>query len=172
MEGVKYSDRACCEIGSNTPSEMCSIPDEMIDTNTMGIGGIVGVTIAALFICCCGWASYKKCYKPRRNTNALKATTLAPAPTVPIPAPPAPAASIPTSNTLPVASVVSSYAIPTNNAQVTYGHKNPLLSSKSIDTGSFERGANANAIAMTSPSASAPPMNPVYHDNNDPMGNY
>jgi len=114
--------------------------------------------------------SYKKCYKPRRNTNASKAITLAPAPTVPIPAPPAPAASIPTTNTLPVASVVSSYAIPTNNAQVTYGHENPLLSSKSIDTGTFERGANA--IAMTSPSASAPPMNPVYHDNNDPMGNY
>jgi len=153
---------------------MCSIPDEIIDTiDTMRIGIFVGVAIAALFICCCGWASYKKCYKPRRNTNAAKAITLTPAPTVPIPAPPAPAASISTTNTLPVASVVpSSYAIPTNNAQVTYGHESPLLSSKSIDTGSFERGANANAIAMTSPSASAPPMNPVYHDNNDPMGNY
>ena len=55
VEGVKYSDRACCEIGSNTPSEMCSIPDEMIDTiNTMRIGIFVGVVIAAQFI----WLSF------------------------------------------------------------------------------------------------------------------
>mmetsp|Transcript_29640 Transcript_29640/g.46553 ORF Transcript_29640/g.46553 Transcript_29640/m.46553 type:complete len:150 (-) Transcript_29640:140-589(-) len=146
MQGVKYSDRACCEIGSNTPSEMCSIPDEMIDTNTMGIGGIVGVTIAALFICCCGWASYK-CYKqvvPQPRTNATKTITLVSAP--PLSAPPAPAAVIPTNNVLPVGTVMpASYAIPTNNAQVTYGY------------------GGVNAIAMTSPSASAPPMNPAYH---------
>ena len=150
VQGVKYSDRACCEIGSNTPSEMCSTPDEMIDTiDTMRIGIFVGVAIVVLFvICCCGWVSYK-CYKqvvPQPRTNATKTITLVSAP--PLSAPPAPAAVIPTNNVLPVGTVMpASYAIPTNNAQVTYGYG----------------GVNANAIAMTSPSASAPPMNPAYH---------
>ena len=148
VQGVKYSDRACCEIGSNTPSEMCSTPDEMIDTiDTMRIGIFVGVAIVVLFvICCCGWVSYK-CYKqvvPQPRTNATNTITLVSAP--PVPAPPAPAASFPTNNALPVGSVMpASYAIPTNNAQVTYGY------------------GGVNAIAMTSPSASAPPMNPAYH---------
>lgn len=49
MEGVKYEDRACCEIGSNVPSEMCGIPDEIdtteIDTSTNSIGLILGLTL-------------------------------------------------------------------------------------------------------------------------------
>ena len=150
VEGVKYRDRACCESGGNTPSEMCSIPDddEMFDTiNTMGIGLFVGATIAALFVfCCCGWVSYKCCKHlvPLTNTNAPKTITLVSSP--PAPAPPAPAAVIPTNNALPVGSVVpTSYAIPTNNAQVANGYG----------------GISANA--MMSPSASAPPMNPAFH---------
>jgi len=70
VEGVKYKDRACCEIGSNVPSEMCGIPDDddihttEIDTcestNSIGGGGILGITISVLFvICCCGWLFYK-----------------------------------------------------------------------------------------------------------------
>ncbi len=144
MEGVKYSDRACCEIGSNIPSEICSIPDEMMDTNTMamGTGGIVGVIIASLFIiCCCGLVSYKKCYKPR--TNASKTITVVSTPPVPVPAPSA--------NALPVASAVP--------VQVTYDRE----SSKSISVESFDRGANTNALMSSS--ASAPPMNPFYHEN-------
>jgi hypothetical protein len=56
VEGVKYEDCACCEIGSNVPSEMC--PNEIdtsneIDTTLIGI--IVGSSIASLcVICCCG----------------------------------------------------------------------------------------------------------------------
>ena len=147
VEGVKYSDRACCEIGGTIPSEMCSVPDEIIDTiNTMGIGLFVGATIAVLFvICCCGWVSYKCCKHlvPRTSTSAPKTITLVSAP--PAPAPPAPAAAIPT-NALPVGSVVpTSYGIPTSNAQVAYGYG----------------GVSANA--MMSPSASAPPMNPAFH---------
>ncbi len=153
VEGVKYSDRACCEIGGNTPSEMCSIPDEMMDTNTMamGTGGIVGVIIASLFItCCCGWVSYKKCCKPRTNTTKTIV------PPVPVPAPSAPAAAIPTTNALPVASAVP--------VQISFGHESSLQSSKSISRGSFNLDAT-NVNAEMSHSASAPPMNPFYDGN-------
>mmetsp|Transcript_3025 Transcript_3025/g.4402 ORF Transcript_3025/g.4402 Transcript_3025/m.4402 type:complete len:399 (+) Transcript_3025:347-1543(+) len=61
MEGVKYEDRTCCEIGSNVPSEMC--PNEIDTSNEISIGIIVGSSIASLcVICCCGWVFYKKCY--------------------------------------------------------------------------------------------------------------
>ena len=113
VEGVKYEDRACCEIGSNVPSEMCGIPDEIdtteIDTstNSIGVGGILGITLFVLFVIIC------ICRPTNKRTKRS-----------------APAAATPSTNTLPVASV--SYAIPAtaNDAQVTYGgvtaaHLNP-----------------------------------------------
>lgn len=103
VEGVKYEDRACCEIGSNVPSEMCGIPDEIdtteIDTSTNSIGLVLGITIPVLFvICCCGWlfCKHKKVSPPTDVPKEVVGT-----------------------NALPVASVSS--AIPVNNAQVTYG---------------------------------------------------
>jgi len=122
VEGVKYEDRACCEIGSNVPSEMCGIPDEIdtteIDTSTNSIGLVLGITIPVLFvICCCGWLFYKH-KKVAPPTDAPKEVG---------------------TNALPVASV--SYAIPADNAHVTYG----------------------GVTAVMPPSASAPPMNPAFH---------
>ena len=133
VEGVKYKDRACCEIGSNFPSETCSLPDEMDTIDTIRIGVFVGSAIAVLcIICCFGWVFYK-CYKQvAPPTNAPKKVTL-------VSVPSAPAAVIPSTNTLPVGSVVSSsYVIPGNNAQVAYGGVPPP----------------------------APPMNPAFHVRN------
>jgi len=113
VEGVKYEDRACCEIGSNVPSEMCGIPDEIdtteIDTSTNSIGLILGITlpvlfviifflVPALYVCCCICIIYGPPDVPKEV---------------------APAAATPSTSALPVASV--SYAIPANDAQVTYG---------------------------------------------------
>ncbi|KAK1735864.1 voltage-dependent calcium channel-like protein [Skeletonema marinoi] len=123
VDGVKYEDRACCEIGSNVPSEMCGVPDEIdtteLDTSTNSIGLILGITIPVLFvICCCGWlfCKHKKVSPPTEAPKEVIGT-----------------------NALPVASV--SYAIPANNAHVTYG----------------------GITAVMPPSASAPPMNPAFH---------
>jgi len=63
VEGVKYEDRTCCEIGSNVPSEMCPNEIDTSSSNEISIGIIVGSSIASLcVICCCGWVFYKKCY--------------------------------------------------------------------------------------------------------------
>ena len=118
---------------------MCGIPDDddihttEIDTcestNSIGVGGILGITLPVLFvICCCGWTFYKHKKVPP-PTDAPK----------PKDAPAAPAAATHSTNALHVASV--SYAIPANNAQVTYG----------------------GVTAVIPPSASAPPMNPAFH---------
>mmetsp|Transcript_21625 Transcript_21625/g.33453 ORF Transcript_21625/g.33453 Transcript_21625/m.33453 type:complete len:157 (-) Transcript_21625:1770-2240(-) len=122
VEGVKYKDRACCEIGSNFPSETCSLPDEMDTIDTIRIAVLVGSAMAVLcIICCFGWVFYK-CYKQVvQPTNAPKKVTLVSAPSTP-------AAVIPSTNTLPVGSVVSSsYVIPGNNAQVAYGGVNAVM---------------------------------------------
>jgi hypothetical protein len=137
VEGVKYEGRACCEIGSNVPSEMC--PNEIdtsdgIDTsNEISIGIIVGSSIASLcVICCCGWVFYKKCYK--RETNTPEKVTLVSVPSVP-------AAVISSTNSLPVGSVVSSsHVIPEDDAQVV---------------------ASEGINAVMPPSA--PPMNPSFN---------
>ncbi len=54
VEGVKYSDRACCEIGSNISSEMCSIPDEKSDTDTTAVYIVIIVSwsLFVFFLCC------------------------------------------------------------------------------------------------------------------------
>ncbi|KAK1735823.1 voltage-dependent calcium channel-like protein [Skeletonema marinoi] len=103
VEGVKYEDRACCEIGSNVPSEMCGIPDEIelldtteIDTSTNSIGLVLGITIPVLFVICCCFYKHKKVSSPPTDVPKEVGT-----------------------NALPVASVSS--AIPANDAQVTYG---------------------------------------------------
>eukprot|EP00984_Skeletonema_dohrnii_P010400 scaffold4049_cov100-Skeletonema_dohrnii-CCMP3373.AAC.1 len=124
VEGVKYTDRTCCEIGSNFPSETCSLPDEIDTIDTIRIGVFVGSAIAVLcIICCFGWVFYK-CYKQvAPPTNAPKKVTL-------VSVPSAPAAVIPSTNTLPFGSVVSSsYVIPGpgNNAQVAYGGVNAVM---------------------------------------------
>ena len=100
VDGVKYEDRACCEIGSNVPSEMCGIPDEIdtteIDTSTNSIGLVLGITIPVLFVICCCFYKHKKVSSPPTDVPKEVGT-----------------------NALPVASVSS--AIPANDAQVTYG---------------------------------------------------
>ena len=99
VEGVKYEDRTCCEIGSNVPSEMCPNEIDTSSSNDISIGIIVGSSIASLcVICCCGWVFYKKCYK--QETNTPEKVTLVSVPSVP-------AAMISSTNTLPVGSVVS-----------------------------------------------------------------
>jgi|SaaInl74LU_5_DNA_1037368.scaffolds.fasta_scaffold19185_1 hypothetical protein len=70
VEGVKYEDRTCCEIGSNVPSEMC--PNEIDTSNKISIGIIVGSSIASLcVICCCGWVFYKCYVSSSKSDDAL-----------------------------------------------------------------------------------------------------
>ena len=148
VEGLEYSDRACCEIGSNVPSETCYFPDDNGDSfgtlTPRGMGLLFAVAISGLcFLCCCG-AVFWKCYKQSIPQRAKKVTVIS-LPSTPAPAP---AGTVPSTNTVPVASAVpSSYMIPGSNgngnvnAHVAYGGVN----------------------AMMSPSASAPPMNPAFH---------
>lgn len=149
VEGVKYEDRACCEIGSNVPSETCGLPDEI---DTVWIGIVVGSIIVSLcIICCCGWVFYK-CYKQIPSTKTKK-VTLVSAPPVPVHVPAstsipisAVASAFPGTNALPAGYVVSSpYAIPGNNVQVSYGGSRPV---------------------MPTSSSSAPPVNPAYYARN------
>jgi len=143
VEGLEYSDRACCEIGSNFPSETCGLPNDGIDTiETMSIPFFVALSVAGLCIVfCCGAVTWK-CYK-QVIPQATKKVTVISLPSAPAPAP-VPVAAIPSINTLPVASAVpspSSYVIPgsNGNAQVAHGGVNSMIS------------------------PSAPPMNPTFH---------
>ena len=72
VEGVKYEDRTCCEIGSNVPSEMCPNEIDTSSSNEISIGIIVGSSIASLcVICCFGWV-FTRSVTSRRQTHQRK----------------------------------------------------------------------------------------------------
>ena len=136
VEGLDYKDRACCESGSDEPSEVCSLNNYEEMETTVRIGLVVGVILGLCITCCCGWGVYKCCNRTKRAPSKVTLVPVAAAST-PAPAPP----TIPIANTLPVGSVIApSYATPISNGPVVYG----------------------GAPVMMSPSASAPPMNPAF----------
>lgn len=56
MEGVKYEDFACCNIGKDVPSDSCPERNEAVllqQSSNLGSGAIVGIIVAVALILCC-----------------------------------------------------------------------------------------------------------------------
>ena len=134
LEGVKYEDRACCQIGSSIPSDVCVYSN--VDGARINMMVIAGSVAGLVLFCCFGWLIYK-CFKSVLATKAPPnyTITLETAPP-PVAAPIAPvSASVPAAPVaLPVGTVISP----------------PNASASAINT--YRAGP-----------ASAPPMNPEFH---------
>jgi hypothetical protein len=115
LEGVKYEDRACCQIGSNIPSDVCVYSN--VDGARINMFVIVGSVAGLVLFCCVGWLIYKCCKSVVTKAPPNYTITLETAPPT-VTAPIAPvSASVPVAPVgLPVGTVVSSPNTSVTNA--------------------------------------------------------
>ena len=66
MEGKSYEDRACCEPGGTTPSDVCPLQ------NPIGAGAIAGIVIGAVVVLCVLLVGIKKVVGKSKAKNELQ----------------------------------------------------------------------------------------------------
>ena len=105
---MKYEDRACCQIGSSIPSDVCVHSN--VDGARINMLVIVGSVAGLVLFCCFGWLLYKCCKSvvPMKTPPNYTITLETAPPTVAAPIAPV-NASVPVAPVgLPVGTVVSS----------------------------------------------------------------